>query len=171
MAKLEIKDDCLTPDRHIFLRYNGPDPWGVVGKISGMIKPFFHVSTSSTNNDRLNWDVSGDPIQFYSTWWVKKSMSAYSKAKFYIKAQGEKSKTDNTGWFVMQMYADLETTFTGPGVVLKPMWLMYSYLFYNKVRRNYLDSCRNYAYNFRNEIKKHFNLEITSVPERGMSFG
>jgi len=171
MATLEIVDDCLAPDRFVYMNYSGEDPWDVAKKIAGMLKPFMHISTSATSNDRLNWDVTGDPIKFYSTWWAKKSFSGYSTMKMYIKVQGEVSKTDNSGKFTLQLHGDLKTNFGGPGAILKPFWVLYSYLFYDRIRRSYLESCRNFIYNFRNEIKKHFNINTTSIPEREQSMG
>ena len=61
--------------------------------------------------------------------------------------------------------------FSGWKYVLKPVWVMYSYLFYNRMRRKYIEMCRNYVYNFRNQIKEHFNVEATTVPEREASYG
>jgi len=171
MGTLEIKDDCLAPERYVYLTYTGPDPWGVVKKITDGIKPFFHVSTSGRNNERINWDVSTDPITFWSLWWVKKNMSAYTTAKYYIWVQGAKSKTDNTGQFTMRIHGDLETSFSGPSIILKPVWLMYSYLFYNRTRRRYIENCRDLAMNFRNEIKEHYNLGVTRIPQAHTSFG
>ncbi|MBI4020740.1 MAG: hypothetical protein HY369_00690 [Candidatus Aenigmarchaeota archaeon] len=171
MGTLSIEDDCLTPERYAYLTYSGPDPWGVFKKITDSLKPFFHISTSSTNNDRLNWDISGDPITFYSLWWVKKKMSGISLAKITIKVQGEVSKTTNMGKFTLQLYGDLYTEFSAPSILLKSAWLLYSYLFYNKARQAYITECQGLIYNFRNEIKKHYNLDVTSVPERGVAFG
>jgi hypothetical protein len=170
MGSIEIYDDCLAPEKFVYLTYTGPDPWGVVKKITDSIKPFFHVSSSSRNHERLNWDVSGDPITFWSLWWVKKAMSGYSKARIYIWVQGTKSKTDNTGQFTMKIHGELETSFSGPSVILKPLWLVYSYLFYNRVRRRYIERCRDLVLNFRNEIKEHYNLGISSVTQAHTTF-
>ncbi|MBI4181671.1 MAG: hypothetical protein HY520_01760 [Candidatus Aenigmarchaeota archaeon] len=171
MATLEIADECLAPEPEVFMTYSGPDPWGVVKHISEEIKPFFHVSTSSTSNDRLNWDIAGDPITFYSSWWVKKSMSGRSDAKFFMRVQGAVSKTDNTGQFTLRMWGRLDTEVSGPAVILKPFWLTYSYLFYNRLRMGYISDCRNYIYHFRNLLKEHYNLGATRLPGKDTSFG
>lgn len=160
MGKIEIREDCLAPERFVYLDYEGADPWGVAKKITDTIRPFFHVSASGTNQTHLYWDVTGDPIGFYAQWWVKKNMSGHSLIYAIIKVQGSKSKTGNKGKFTMQINGDLITKFEGWGAFIKPVWLMYSYLFYNKVRRRYLEQCNDYLMGFRNEIKQHFNLRI-----------
>ncbi len=171
MAKIVIRDDCLVPDRYIRLKYSGPDPWGVAEKITGSIRGFFHVSASGTNNYRLNWDISGDPITFYSRWWVRKNFSRFSTMRIQMKLQGKKYAKDNTGEFSFSMHARVITTFSGWSAILKPFVALYSYLFYNRARRTYVEMCRNYVLNFRNEIKKHFNLEATEVPTARASYG
>ena len=171
MGKLEIRDDCLVPDQYIYLTYTGPDPWGVVKRITDSLKGFFHVSSSKKNHERINWDTTGDPILYWSIWWVKKPFSGYSTARFRIWVQGTKSKVDNTGQFTLRLNADLHTTISGPSFLLKPFWLTYSFLFYNRARRRFVDNCRNYVLNFRNEIKEHYNLGVTSVPQAHTTFG
>ena len=171
MGRIDIVDECLAPEKYIYLRYTGKNPWGVAHKISGLIKPFFHVSSSGTNNTRINWDSSGDPIAFYSIWWVKRNFSRWTKMTVYIKVQGKKSKTTNEGDFVMQLNADIQTAFHGWGFMLKPVWLVYSYIFYNRARRRFLESCRNITLGFRNEVKEHFNLKAHKVPTEYGVFG
>lgn len=171
MAKIVIRDDCLVPDRYVRLKYQGPDPWGVAEKITDSIRPFFHVSTSGFNNYRINWDISGDPVTFYSRWWVKKDFSRFSTMRMLIKLQGSRSKAKNEGKFSLSFHARVITEFSGWGIFMKPVWLIYSYLFYNRARRRFIEQCRNYILNFRNEIKEHFNLEVTEVPTATGTYG
>jgi hypothetical protein len=171
MGKISIADDCLVPERFIYLRYSGKNPWSVVNRITGATRPFFHVSASGTSQTRLNWDVSTDPIAFYATWWVKKDVSRWSRMLFFLKVQGRQFKTTQEGDFTLQLNADLRTEFSGWGLILKPAWLLYSYLFYNKARRRFIERCRNITLNFRNEIKEQFDLETTAVPRGQGTYG
>ncbi len=159
MAVLEIVDRCLAPERDVIMNYSGPDPWGVAKKISGSIREYFHVSASGTSQTIVNWDISGDPIKFYSTWWVRKKFSRFSVMKVDILVQGTKSKTTNRGDFRLLLRGDLETKFEGNNIFLKTVWVLYSYLFYNRTRRAFIESCRDAIIGFRNEIKEHFNLK------------
>ena len=69
MGKLTITDECMAPDKYLKMKYSGPDPWAMAKKIGSTIRPFFHVSSSGTNNIDLRWDVVGENISFYSQWW------------------------------------------------------------------------------------------------------
>ena len=156
--KIRIIDDCLTPDRFVWLNYKGHNPWGAAKHISNYIREFFHVSASGTNNQRINWDVVGENISFYSVWWVRKAFTDYTTMFDDMKVIGKKSKATNDGEFTLQMNARLETSFEGWIHWVKPLYLIYSYLFYYRVRRKMIERCRNNVYNFREEIKKHFNM-------------
>lgn len=170
MAKLEIVDQCLTPEILVTLTYSGADPWGVAKKIGGIIRPFFHVSASGTSQTQINWDSAGDPIRFYSTWWVKKKFSRFSFMWIDIKIQGSKSKATNRGEFVMELKGILNTNFEGHAF-LKALWMFYSYIFYNRQRAGYIEACRNFIISFRNEVKEHFNLKTTFAPSLRGSIG
>ena len=158
-GKFTIIDDCLVPDRYVWLSYTGHNPWGAAKFISGKIRTFFHVSASGTNNPRTNWDVVGENISFYSVWWVKKSYTGYTMAWIDMKIIGKKSKATNQGNFTLQMNGRLETSFSGWIYWVKPLWYMYSYLFYYRQRRKMLERCRNNVMNFREEMKKNFNMQ------------
>ncbi len=164
MGKLTITDECMGPDKYLKMKYTGPDPWGMAKKIGSSIRPFFHVSSSGTNNYLIKWDDVGESIDFYSQWWVKRDMSRYSKMYVDIKIQGSKNKKTNTGDFSLNMWAQVRTDVEGMSVFLKPFWVLYSYLFYNKLRRKFIEVCNNRVLNFAQELKKHFNLETTEIP-------
>ncbi|MFH1978576.1 MAG: hypothetical protein ABIJ92_04595 [Candidatus Aenigmatarchaeota archaeon] len=164
MGKLQIQDDCLAPDRFSYVKYQGPNSFDVVKRISGSLKPFFHVSSSGTAQTQLNWDVSSDPTSFFSKWWVRVKLSRHSDAYIKIKVQGHTSKKDKSGDFSLQLQGAIRTSFGGKSIILKPIWYMYSYLFYDRVRQGYIAKCRNLILNYRNGIKDYFAIEKTDTP-------
>ncbi len=164
MATITIRDDCLTPDRFIRISYSGPNPWGVQEFLAANLKEYFHVSTSKVNNYRINWDITGDPISFYSRWWVRKATGRFSQMYFNFKIVGTKGKVKNEGKFSLSFHARVITNFNAWSPLLQPLWTLYGYLFYNRVRRKNIEICRNYLMNFRNMIKEHFNVETTEIP-------
>lgn len=170
--KITIIDDCLAPDRFVWLTYTGHNPWAAAKYISNRIRGFFHVSASGTAQTRLNWDVVGENVSFFSTWWVKKELSGHTMMWIHMKVIGKKAKATNQGNFTLQMNGFLQTEFEGWSFWLKPLWLMYSYLFYHRVRRSMIERCRNNIMNFREEIKKHFNVETAqSVSSAAGTYG
>jgi hypothetical protein len=95
---------------------------------------------------------------------VKRKLSRFSTMMVDIKVQGNKSKATNIGEFVVELRGRLETKFEGTNLFLRTVWTLYSYLFYDRERKRYIDLCRSAILGFRNEIKQHFNLRVTSTP-------
>ncbi|MEM7822715.1 MAG: hypothetical protein QW703_00510 [Candidatus Aenigmatarchaeota archaeon] len=164
MAKLEIVDDCLAPERHIWLAYSGPNPWSVAEKISKSLEPLLHISGANTGNSRLNWDALGDYYSFYAIWWARKKFSKYSEMWVDIRIVGKEHKTTKEGEFTLRVRAELKTEFETFNIILKPLWYLYSYIFYDRARRRFIEQCRELIHTFRNEIKEHYDLQITEAP-------
>jgi len=158
MGKLVIVDDCLAPARFIYLDYSGPDPYGVAKKVAGMLKPFFAVSSAGVSETDFKWDNTGDPITFFFSWWVQKPLGR-SIMWLRVKVQGAKGKTKNVGNFTMELKGEIKTSFGYKTSLLKPLWWIYAYLFYDRRRRNYVAMCRDYLERFRKEIADHYNLK------------
>lgn len=161
MGKIEIIDDCLSPAKYIYLTYNGKNPYGVAQKIGGMLSIFFKVSGSGWGEPEFKWDVVGDNNGFFLRWWVEKKFSMFSTAYFNMKVQGEAKKSDNTGYFNLEVYGILKTTFKYSSPITKAFWFLYSHLFYHRARRRFIEICRDFTLDFRNEMKEHYNLEIS----------
>ncbi len=164
MAKttIQIQEDCLSPARYIYLDYRGKNPFGVASKIAGMLLPFFNVSSAGVSETDFRWDDAGDPIEFYFTWWVDRSEpgSRFTRQRFDIKVQGNRTKETNEGKFTLQLWGTMTTRFESGNPFSKALFWFYDYLFYAKRRAEYLKDCEDTLHSFRDEIKKHFNLQV-----------
>lgn len=164
MATIRIQEDCLSPSRWIYLDYKGKNPFSVASKIAGMLLPFFNVSSAGVSETDFRWDTSGDPITYYFTWWVKRGgtdgPSRWTHQRFDIKVQGSQTKEDKVGSFTLQVYGTLITKFSSSNPFTRGLFWLYDYIFYAKRRAQYLRNCEQTIYEFRDEIKKHFNLEV-----------
>lgn len=166
MAKIEVSDDCFAPYEFMWLKYSGKDPWGVSKKISDSIRSFFHLSTSSMRNEKIIWDISDDPITFYSVFWFQRPMTGHTYMYGKIYLQGGYKKDSKEGNLTIKFEARLDTEFKGWKPFLYPVWYMYSYLFYNKQRRQMIEQCSDLMDAYRNELKKHFGLKVAHVPQK-----
>ena len=174
MATIEVTDECLTPDKYTWVKYAGPDPWGVVRKITDSLKPSFHLSSSGRLFDRLNTDVTSDPATFYAEWRARRELSLWTYMWVFIKVQGKVSKATNKGEFWMRMSGELKTSIKTKGIAgffLHSFWTIYSYLFYDHRRREMLEQCTNMMMQFRNDIKEHYNLGISHRPGGRGAYG
>jgi hypothetical protein len=155
-----IQEDCMSPSRWIYLDYKGKNPFSVANKIASMLLPFFEVSSAGVSETDFRWDTSGDPITFYFTWWVERSKSRYSRQRYDIKVSGSQTKESKEGNFTLQVHGTLTTNFSSGNPFAKAIFWIYDYIFYNRRRAEYLKDCEETIYNFRDEIKKHFNLQV-----------
>ncbi len=162
MGKISIIEDCNAPARFIYLTYSGKNPFGVASKIASMLQPFFKVSSAGISETDFRWDKTGDPITFYFTWWVERGdeSSRWTNQRFNIKVQGSQTKESKEGDFTLQLDGRLITSFSFKNPFLKGLFWFYDYIFYQKRRAEYLKDCEQAMHEFRDEIKKHFNLAV-----------
>ena len=167
-SKIKIVDDCLENDRFTYINYTGPNPWGVAKYIGSQSRGFFHLGASGWAHSRTNWDVVGENISFYALFKAKKDYTAHTNMIIDFKIIGKKSKATNHGNFMLQMNGRLETNFEGWAHWVKPIYLIYSYLFYYRQRRKMLERCKNGMLAYREEIKKHFNIQTAESITRAV---
>lgn len=162
MAKIELFDDCLYPDKIFVFRYEGKEPWKVVNNLTNSVKQHFHVTRGEWNQYDLRWDPTDDPIWFFSQWWMapKFSESPESRMLLVLKVRGSEGKTDKSGFFNMIMAAHLSTKFKGWGPLLKVFYPIYSYLFFNRVRRSYIEKCKGLSLELKNMVRDMYGLQI-----------
>ncbi len=165
MGKLVIRDECLIPRRLGWLNYKGPDPTGFLKNFRKTLRFQFDVSTTRCYERKLLWDYTGDPIRFYNEWIVKKEVSRFSNIWFTLRALGYVSKAKNDGDFSLELYGDVEHTFKPSNWFTKYVWLLYNYLFYNKLRESYTVMCRDYLNNFTNWCKEKYGMMVVTSPE------
>lgn len=164
MAVIKIYDDCLYPDKIFTFRYEGKHPWKVINNITNSIRQHFHVARGDWGHYDLRWDATDDPIWFFSQWWVSPrfARSPRTNMRVVLKVRGCEGKTDHMGWFTLILVANLETIFEGWGPVLKLFLPIYNFLFFNKLRRSYIEKCKALTLEIKNIIKDIYNLEIVA---------
>lgn len=159
MGTIIIKDDCLAPGRYVYLDYHGKNPFEIVKRIGDELADFFQVTSSQFGEDDFRWDNSDDPAAFFVRYWVKKPAGGqYSEIIFRIRIQGQESQTTKEGFFTMELTGRVETEFEARNIFLRTFWWIYSYLFYDRRRRTYIEMCRDYFERFRTMVKEHYNL-------------
>ena len=156
-GKLLIKDDCLAPQKTLSLTYEGPNTMKIATQTSAFFSNFFKVSSAGWAEQDFRFDNSGDNLEFYARWWVRKSMSAYSELFWEITVQGEENKNTKKGRFSLVIDADVEHRFP-ENWALRGIFWMYHYLLYDRLRRDWIKRCSELAYGFRELLKQEFGI-------------
>ena len=157
---LVMTDDCLTPGRSINLLYKGANPSGIASKLTGSFQTFFRVSSAGWGEPRFEWDKSGEPVSFFMKWWVKRSMSAASSMRLNITLQGDENSQTKMGKFTLEITPVIENKVPESWLARSIFWI-YQYLFYNKVRQDYIKKCRQVSNAYREHLKNELGL-VTS---------
>jgi hypothetical protein len=168
MGKLVILDECLVPRRLTWLNYKGPNSIDFLKGFRKTLRFTFDVSTTRCLERKLLWDYTGDPIRFYNEWLVRKEVSRFTEIHFTIRALGYVSKAKKDGDFSLELYGELENKFEPSNWFMKYIWLMYNYVFYNKLRENYVVTCRDYLNSFLNWCKEKYGMKTVNTPEATM---
>jgi len=162
-----IRDDCLPIGGSMYLLYKGPNPFSIASKLTGSFQPFFRISSAGWGEPDFRWDTSGEPITFFIKWWVKKGLSAYSTMRFNVIVQGDENSQTKQGRFTLEITPSVEHKFPENWFSKGIFWI-YHYLFYNKVRQDYIKRCREITGAYRELLKGEFGLLQS---EEGKVFG
>jgi hypothetical protein len=165
MGKLVFMDECLVPRRLSWLNYAGPDPIGFLKDFKTTLRFIFEVSTTRCRERKLLWDYTGDPIHFYDEWMIKKELSRFSDMWVSIRVRGYVNKAKKDGNFTMELYGEVQNKFSPSNWFTKYVWLIYNYMFYNKIRERYVQMCRDYINKYLNWCKEKHNLKTVTTPE------
>ncbi len=165
MGKLVITDECLVPRRLTWMYYKGPDPIGFLKNFPTTLRFQFDVSTTRCRQRKLLWDYTGDPIRFYNEWIVKKELSRFTNMQIELRALGYVSKSKKDGDFSLEITGENQHTFKPSNWFTKYIWVLYNYMFYNKLRERYTAMCRDYIDGFMNWCKENYNMRTVTTPD------
>ena len=168
MGKLVVIDECLVPRRLAWLNYKGPDPVGFLKDFKKNLRFIFEVSTTRCRHRKLLWDYSGDPIRYYDEWKLVKQFSRFTTMMVNIRVLGHVSKAKQDGDFTMELYGEVQNEFGPSNWFTKYIWIIYNYVFYNKLRERYTLMCRDYINKYMNWCKENYNLKTVTTPEGRM---
>ncbi len=158
MADYKIITDLLAPASKKTLEYNGYHPSKIIKMMSEIIKNTLKVEGGGVFEDKIKWDVSGDPVSFYGEWRGKSSFDGRSFAVFKINVQGSQGAKDKMGKVKIGISGTLETKFPFTTPFHRSAVWFYMYAFYNKQRRGYLEAGKIIADRIEGEIRSAFNL-------------
>ena len=144
MPLWRYEDDIFAPDAKIRIVYDGPNPFRVFAPTMTMVRNIMEVGSEDVWERDFRWDITSDPRSFFIRIYVNRGMDFRSKILTEIVFQGTQP-TDPTksGHLSLIINARLVTEYdlNGGWRKLPIFWgflWMYHKIFYNKVRRGYL---------------------------------
>ncbi len=155
--KLTITSDLLGPENKKSIEYSGYHVSRILKSMSEILKNSLKVEGADIFEEKLKWDVSGDPIEFYASIRAKNGMDSHSTVWIKVVIQGTQNKKDRMGNVKITLKGSLETEFS-VNYFTKSIVSLYNYFFYSNKRREYIEEGRMYIERVENEIRSMFNL-------------
>lgn len=158
MPELEIKTDILAPRHQKTIEYSGDYPSRLFKVIPPLMKDIFKITSSNFFEDKIKWDTSGEPTEFFGQWRGRDGKDRRTDVWVIVKVQGKQSPTEKKGSAVITIRGIIETSFPYSNLIDKSLVKTYSYFFYDKQRRYYIEEARRRFDILENEIKKELEI-------------
>jgi len=158
MPDLELKTDIFAPGHEKIIEYSGHHPSRLFKVIPPLIKNIFEITTSHFFEDKIKWDKSAEPIEFFGQWRGEDGKDGRTSVWVIVKVQGTQSSKEKMGNAIITIRGILQTKFPYTNVIDKSLVKTYSYLFYDKQRRYYIKEAKERFEVLENEIKKELEI-------------
>jgi hypothetical protein len=166
MAVWRLEDDCLAPSGKIVVEFKGKNPFAVYKALKDSLKKVFGVGSSAIWERDFRWDITSDPRSFFVRYFVKKGIDMRSSVLSEIILEGEQPSTpEKDGKIRITIKGKLVTEYERKTTfqnlpIYKGLLLLYNFIFYNRVRRNYLALCIDWLTKLEEEFRS-----ILSMPK------
>lgn len=163
------EDDCFAPRREVSISYTGANIRKIVKSIPKIITDSLRVTSTNVFLDEYYLDNT-DPnaVQFHIFYHGFKNLDKRTKALLEIKIKDGLIKPDGSGSLTLEFKGTLKTTFERRTVLQRTpfydmFFKMYSYLFYDEMRRQFLTRCKEFSENSMRKTKEILKLMETAV--------
>ncbi len=156
-GKISFIDDILAPKEEVIIKYSGKNPFLICTIGMRLIRDVLKVSTSQMREDDVRWDVTGKTKTFYVVWRGYRGEDNWTKTKVKMIVEGSQDPERN-GSVTIWLKGFLETSFEYHNPFDRILWQMWSYIFYWKQRRAYIDFSRDDIMRIREEILAAYRI-------------
>ena len=166
MSKIQFQQDVLAPNRDWSGEFkNVPKPTFVIAEMNDIAKWNWRVSSSCTFTDRLEWDVTGDPVHWYGEWRYKDKKDIWTTIWIKVACQGTYDKKTKTGNIVVRVKPTMTTELEWHNPFTGMLYYMYFNTFYRPVLRRYLADSQAKVRSFDAELRERFGITHAHVRE------
>jgi len=136
MPSIEIRTDVLAPEKEYVATYkNVPKPTQLVPEMLQMGKSNWRVPSSCAYTDKIMWDVSGEPIDWYGEWRFRDKRDNFTTVFIRVICQGTYDKKTKTGDVTVKVKPVMETKFEWNNPVMGGLWYIWFKTFYQEQMR------------------------------------
>ena len=158
MPEIIMKSDILAPAHVKTLKFSCSHPSKLMKTIPSLMKETFKITSTNFFEDRLKWDRSADPVEFYGEWRGKDTKDKRTTLWISVKLQGKQSSGEKKGEITIWLSGSLITEIPYSMILDKTLYKMYAYYFYSNHRREYSSEARDLFSKLEEEIKKELEI-------------
>jgi hypothetical protein len=158
MPKFLLTADVYSPQAVKTMKFTGDHPSRVLKIIPSLMKSVFRLAGSKFYEDELKWDKTFETIDFFCQW--RGAVGMDSRTTFWLKVKiiGEQSSKDKRGTVTIYIQPYIKTEIEYDNTMDKILGTIYSYLFYKKTVRTYIERQNLYLRQFESSLKKELGL-------------
>lgn len=166
MSKIEFQQDVLAPHRDWVADFkNVPKPSSIMAEMNDIAKWNWRVTSSSTFTDRIEWDVTGDPIQWLGEWRYKDKKDNWTTIWIKVVCQGTYDKKTKTGNITVRVKPIMYTKFSWDNPLSGMLYYFYVQTFYRPQLRKYIADSQEKLRSFDVELRDRFGITHANVRE------
>lgn len=159
MSKYELRTQVLTPEEEKAISFSGAHPSRFFGIMPGLIKKHFEVTSSKFFEDKIKWDIGDKSVQFFAVWRGRLPKDGRTNIWAQVKLQGVQNlDKEKMGEAVIFLSGTVLTKFNYLTILDKALYRSYTYLYYNNIRRKYLEEARRRLTRLENDIKEEIGV-------------
>ncbi len=166
MAEKTMKyaDDILDIQDFQVVSYKGKEPFQIRNKIEEIMKKELEINAAKFFLHTMGWDVNEGA--FKAEWHAYRSYDRWTKVWFFVRIWGWQNLTpDKEGWAKIKTWAEIHTEYTYSNSIQKSLWWTYSYMFYDKNRRQILEDARERYFRIIEDIRQLYGMSQKHTAE------
>ncbi len=165
MGDFGIVFDLLAPQHAIVREYVGHHPSRVLKEIPDIMKEVWRLKGSKFFEDKIKWDISGDPIDFFGQWRGRDQKYDYSNVWIKVHCIGKMATQTKMGHVTIWLTGTLETKLPYNNVFDEALKYFYLKLIYEQQMKNYLIDAKAKVIEFDNKLRER--LDIMKIETEG----
>ncbi|MCK4550924.1 MAG: hypothetical protein KAT91_03140 [Candidatus Aenigmarchaeota archaeon] len=159
--KIEYKDELLSGQDVIVIKFKGNDPFGKICKsIEGIVRQTLEIDAPKFFEKYIGWDLTDGT--FKGRWEARKPGDRWTKMYISVWCWGEQSLKDKNGWMNLKINATIDTKLWYHHSIQKSLWWTYAYAFYNRHRRKMWEEYRDYLFEVEERIREELGISRKS---------
>jgi len=168
LAKIEMEDNCLTPENWLTINFKGPNPFKAYHVTKDFLRKIWEVEAKDYWEREFRWSAEDDPIGFVCKSYVVKSLDRFTRVIVEVRMQGKQWKDPNKeGSVEIRISGFLKTSFGGNSVLTdaknplyRGLMLLYNKFFYWDRRRQYIELfCKRRLQILKSQYQEALNIK------------